>query len=368
MPKPLKKIVYFMHVPWGWIRQRPHFIAEGLAQNYQVNVICEKNKGNNSEKFPDIENLRIIHYFDFLFKKNKIVSILSFLIRKLLIRNLIKKADVIWITYPAQYNYIKNIVRPNQIIIYDCMDDMIEFYSDKNIREKLKHVEKAICNLSNKIICSCEYLKNKLIARYYLNKEIIVINNAIKKIDEIPQKNNLPSSILNAFDNEFTKLVYIGTISSWFNFELILKTLSLFPNLQIIIIGPSDFEIPFHKNLIRLKAVEHKYIFDIMQLADGLVLPFIVTELIRSVNPVKIYEYIYSNKPSIVTCYGETEKFSDYVYLYRDDEEFIKLVDQLTEKRLLPKKSKTENFNFANQNTWENRMIVIHKMFNEYFA
>ena len=32
-----KRILYLMHIPWGWIKQRPHFIAEGLNDRYDVN-------------------------------------------------------------------------------------------------------------------------------------------------------------------------------------------------------------------------------------------------------------------------------------------------------------------------------------------
>jgi hypothetical protein len=34
----MKKILYFMHVPWGLIKQRPHFLAEKLADLYKVDV------------------------------------------------------------------------------------------------------------------------------------------------------------------------------------------------------------------------------------------------------------------------------------------------------------------------------------------
>ena len=38
----MKKILYLMHVPWGWIKQRPHFIAENLSKYYKVNVFYKK--------------------------------------------------------------------------------------------------------------------------------------------------------------------------------------------------------------------------------------------------------------------------------------------------------------------------------------
>ena len=34
----MKQILYLMHIPWGWIKQRPHFFAEKLAKDVIVDV------------------------------------------------------------------------------------------------------------------------------------------------------------------------------------------------------------------------------------------------------------------------------------------------------------------------------------------
>lgn len=34
----MKHILYLMHIPWGWIKQRPHFFAEKLAEDAVVDV------------------------------------------------------------------------------------------------------------------------------------------------------------------------------------------------------------------------------------------------------------------------------------------------------------------------------------------
>lgn len=36
------KILYIMHVPWGWIKQRPHFFAEYLNKDFDVDVVYKK--------------------------------------------------------------------------------------------------------------------------------------------------------------------------------------------------------------------------------------------------------------------------------------------------------------------------------------
>ena len=38
-------IVYVMNVDWNWIKQRPHFIAEGLNETHDVHVTYQHRYG-----------------------------------------------------------------------------------------------------------------------------------------------------------------------------------------------------------------------------------------------------------------------------------------------------------------------------------
>jgi len=57
----MKKILYFSVVPWGWIKQRPHFLTEGLAKEFIVDFYAEV--GINSkyyiEKYLPQTNLKL---------------------------------------------------------------------------------------------------------------------------------------------------------------------------------------------------------------------------------------------------------------------------------------------------------------------
>ena len=95
-----------------------------------------------------------------------------------------------------------------------------------------------------------------------------------------------------------------------------------------------------------------------MQYANVLVMPFKVNELIKSVNPVKLYEYIYTGKPVIASRYGETEYFLPYVKLYENSDEFIRLLTEIEDKSL-DAEYKNKCINFLSNNTWDIRARVI---------
>ena len=88
--------------------------------------------------------------------------------------------------------------------------------------------------------------------------------------------------------------------------DLIIKSLGYIPNIQYLLFGPAETKIPKHHGIIHCGPIEHQFVPSIMSMADTLVMPFKISELVRSVDPVKVYEYICSGKPALVVGYEET--------------------------------------------------------------
>ena len=247
------------------------------------------------------------------------------------------------------------------------MDDDFEFPYIKNNPELAIYylkLEKELVNRANYIFFSSKYLSNKVNKRSpYNSDKIEIVNNAI----ELPNFNQsiaLPYEIqikLKIIKSNHPCLLYIGTISQWFDFDIFDEIFRCYPKLRLVLIGPSEVDIPQCDNIIYLGIIERKYIFSFMESVDALCMPFKVTELIRSVNPVKLYEYIYSGKPVIAPFYEETEPFSDYIYLYDNDKSFMSLCKVIANGNLNAKKNKEESMTFVESNTWDKRIEVIEK-------
>jgi glycosyltransferase involved in cell wall biosynthesis len=241
---------------------------------------------------------------------------------------------------------------------------MLGFDMTASIKKRIKNYEKRLIDQVNIVIASSDYLRKTLIKRYNILKPIEVINNAIFLHIQQGENHSLPDQFAELFKDKSTKkIVYIGTISKWFDFDLILESLKQNDKIEYLLFGPCELEIPLHTRIKSLGAIEHKYVLSIMQNADCLVMPFIVTELIKSVNPVKAYEYIYACKPTVLPAYEETEKFEKFVYLYHSSNEYFQLLNSLTSTSLPIKCSKDEHCNFALINTWEKRIEEINKLF-----
>lgn len=102
-----------------------------------------------------------------------------------------------------------------------------------------------------------------------------------------------------------------------------------------------------------------------MEIVDALIMPFKITELIKSVNPVKLYEYIYMNKPIIAPLYPESVYFNDYVYLYNDIDELMQYFGRVSKGELKAKNTYESNLKFIKSNTWASRIKIMQYEINQ---
>lgn len=355
----MKSILYIMHISWGWIKQRPQFIAEGLSKKYKIDVYYRMSNHLSKELNPHFMNgnLKVKG-----FRKLPLERIYGFPIHlSILINRFIwnsqnidwNQYDYIWVTDPV----IWEIIKPKKLhaktqVIYDCMDDYAEFpYMQKypRYRKYLERHEAKLINSAHTIICSAEFLANKLQQKYGTKRNFHIVNNAIT--DDIT---NYSESISNLIVPE-NALVYIGTISEWLDYDNLLKLLDQHEILNIVLYGPIRTEtLPTHQRLIFKGPISHDKILCVMKQSIGLIMPFIVTPLIESVNPVKLYEYAYSGKPIIASRYAESLKFSDYVYLYSNFDELNSHVTSILANTITPERR--QMIDFALSNTWNKRI------------
>ena len=345
-----------MHCSWGWIKQRPHFIAEGLSESCDLTVVTKweftKQVVNNGK------NVNIKRLFRMPFERFHLVFLINSIIYKIQLHILGRKCDYIWLMSPDQYNLLTKSLKRKKII-YDCMDDMLEFPMTEAKKNMLQEAEYNLCKSSYVIFTSSTYLKGKLQKRYSV-ENIHVVNNAIKDITDFSIE--LPAKLQHCFDDNCTDITYIGTISSWLDVELLMLIIEHHPDVVVNLFGPLEIELPENKNLRYCGVLSHDEVFAAMDRSDILIMPFILNELILSVNPVKLYEYIYSGKVCIAPRYGESLQFEEYVYLYNNRDECVKLIGDLKATGCKTKQSLCDSRKFAANNTWKKRVETILKI------
>lgn len=358
-----------MHLSWNTIKQRPQFVAENLTKYYTVTVMHNisfwsfaffKKKGNNKINYYNLTLLPLTRY--------KLFNNLNVLINKVRNYFIIKNYQIIWLTFPEMLKYLPYKSLKNKKIIYDCMDDILEFNHiliNKIRYQKLKLMEHKTVDISDIIFCSSNYLMVKMKGRYGNENKYYVVNNGYSKsIQKISFRiNDKTISKVNEYldSNDFI-ITYTGTIDEWFDIDILIKTLKIFNNITYILVGPVKTSIPSHHKIKLLGVVEHRYIKYVLSKSNLLVMPFKLNELILSVNPVKLYEYIESGNPIIATKYGETLKFKEFVYLYNTFEEYSNYLSMIMSGKNLYKQNKVDRRLFCQLNDWSQRVNYMYKI------
>ncbi|MDD5361714.1 MAG: glycosyltransferase [Ignavibacteria bacterium] len=356
------KILYIMGDSWYWIKQRPHFIAEYLSRNNEVDVVFEK-RYTGKVKNADTGRLNLFELYKFPFTHNPFVKIMNDAVLKNEFKKYIvnESYDIIWFNSWKHFKYAEKYIKNGAKVVYDCMDDFTEFQGSKKNQKTIDEIllfEKRLCQRSDIVFSSSEQLKNNLTKRYGITN-ISVLNNAI----DIPPASELQKFTDTAcFKQGYFNILYTGSVSEWFDFDLINESLEKFDKVNYVLIGPSDVCIPENDRIVYRAPIEHRQIFDAMNKSDMLVMPFKKTKLVESVNPVKVYEYIYSGKPALILGYGETQKFGEYVYLYNSKAEYFDLLGKMTSGKTGLKKTKEESESFAKNNTWSERVKEIEEI------
>lgn len=361
-----KSMLYLMHVDWGWAKQRPHFVAEGLAQYFDVTVrFVHSFDRKLVSKAAEDGLVKISRIYRFPFARFAAVRKLNAAFARLQLILKIKSSSILWVTHPSMFSLVRGSAKAGSVVIYDCMDDVLEFPDtkyDPAKRHAMERLEGALMDRADIVYSSSHYLKTKLQDRYAVGAgKIHVVNNGINlaqhdAVHGLEGAVPLRDLLGPAFDVKGKKIVYIGTISEWFDFDIVLSTLKEQNNISYVIVGPCEIEPPKHPRLFVVPPVKHHDVARIMDWADALVMPFRLTELIRSVNPVKVYEYIHAGKPAVVLRYGETEVFDPYVHLYDSERAFSRIVARIAEGTLPARADRAAAERFVQGSSWTARV------------
>ncbi len=349
-----EEIVYLLNLDWGWIKQRPHFIVEELGKKYNVHVLYQKRyrRGKLQHDNDDTKGVKTnpIYVLPRIGEYPRLSRINTF-IRNWKFKKAIQRYQpkVIMTTYPDQIQAIPD--NYTGIIAYDCMDNHLSFINDEYLKAQIYKEEQELINRSDCVFVTSNKLMSN-IEKYYgisnYNKFTIVRNGYGGDIVEpvITEK------------NDFFSICYFGTISEWFDFDIIMKSLNDFSHIQYYIIGPCDREVPCHERIHYLGTIEHSKLYDTVCKMDCFIMPFILNDIVLAVDPVKIYEYINYNKNIISVYYPEIERFRDFVHFYTNYASYKSIIENLLlDNTLLYSKEKRNKF--LEDNSWNKRTGII---------
>lgn len=319
------KILYVIHIDWASpTKGRPQLLAQGLRNRVPIRVLYRRNFRRGA-----IREVLGVDCSAILALPLERFSLMRGLNRSLFLVHLFfelccGRPQILWITHP-RFTPPRAWLRWFSLrLVYDCMDDLMEFgEASKQAARK----EPELLSRADIVFASAAYLADRLVERGASPARTKVIRNGLRA----HWQEASPTTTLRESGSNRVAL-YFGTIDSWFDFPAVLLALDQILDLEVHLLGPSFVPIPEHPRLKAFGAVPHSDLQKRVRGADVLVMPFLLTGLIRSVDPVKLYEYVALGLPILARGYSEIEQFRPFARFYDSPGSFASgLMDLLSE-------------------------------------
>lgn len=350
------KLLYVMHIDWYWIKQRPQFLAEKLATYYDLLVIYPFNyRRKNLQKRNIPSEIKISPLFSIPKEKYFYpVKLLNLLFKKLYVSmvSIFFSPDCIWVSHPTMYRYMG---RSKARLVYECMDDYVSMAESPESAREILDAEAKIIARADHVIVTSDHLKNVLMERHPNTNpdHIHVIRNGFD--GKIIEPEDRPKS------DDIFRIGYVGTISHWFDWPLIEASLRDFPNIEYHLIGPvtADANPVQHPRVRYYGTVEHDRLYETVRDFDCMIMPFVLNDIVKSVDPVKLYEYINYNKNILCVRYDEVLRFEPLVYFYTHYDEYCGKLKWMIEQDGVLKYTDIKRREFLIHSSWARRAASI---------
>ncbi len=372
------KILYFAPIYYGDLKQRPQQLAKCLAGKHEVYYIEPTVslmrwllKGGRSYKGIKRQlyaNLTVIRLNGCLTVHKSLERLdvlgLNNLSEYVQIKKLEQSCDMIWVGYAGWYTLVRHI--KNKPLVYDWMDQEEMLVSSRILKDTLIRGRNKLIQKADLVTVTCVKFYKEL--NGYKNKKTYLLPNAIAK-DLLYAKKTTADSCAQGQGKrtkETKKVIfgYVGTISTWYDFEVLTYILQLNPQYEVVLAGKNCMPVYRHSRVTYLGVCPHCELAALIQGFDVCLYNFKQGALLDTINPVKIYEYLAMKKPVLAIDSAETRRFGQYLMLYRKKEDIKHILQNGFKQPFSTNKQYRE---FVAENTWETRALAIERVLEENF-
>ncbi len=171
---------------------------------------------------------------------------------------------------------------------------------------------------------------------------------------------------------------FFGLLSEWVDQALLLRLAREIPRAQLVLIGKADVDITALKGVSNIHLLGPRPFRDLpgflARFTVGII-PFVVNDLTRSVNPIKLREMLSGGCPVVSTALPEVKAFVDCgasmedcrkrgAFVAADGSQFVCLVASLVERPLTGEERRAVSAGMASE-TWAGKVDEMLKLMGE---
>ena len=260
------------------------------------------------------------------------------------------KILLIEFSHPSTFELISLSNSYGWVTVYDVMDDWEEFnkvgqadWYDKSLEQYIALNSDLVTTVSPKLL---EKLKN------YGASNVKLLPNAFDP-DVLIDK-----PVLSLKKGKIT-IGYFGHLtSSWFDWDLLIGLAKKHNDWIFHLIGYGEPQIILPSNIYLHGKVEPGDLSSYAKNWDVAIIPFIVSKLAESVDPIKIYEYLHLRLPVVVQGIPHLERYP-YVLIANNKEEFENCIEKASNMQI------QDVTDFIENNTWKKRVNTLLEEINK---
>lgn len=325
----ITSILYPPTQPYGYLMQRPQHLMKAFASMGITVFYINPSSLTTQQPGQVFPNLYVFNHPG--------------------VMSTIKDPSVFYYSYPSHYQH--RTCFPDSLVVFDSIDAPVEAFKawSAGYREALV--------TSDLIIASSKFLFEEAVR--YNDHVVLVPNGCDFELFNVAAQRNLsvPPELIGI---RAPIIGYYGSISSWFDVELIELVANTFRNCTVVVIGPgsSKVMIPGCQNILSLGYKSYLELPHYVQCFNVGLIPFRISRLTEAVNPVKMWEYLAAGISVVSTALPEAQGLPE-VYYSENQEDFLvniaKALYQDTQEK------KQERIELARKNTWMIRAETILK-------
>jgi glycosyltransferase involved in cell wall biosynthesis len=231
-------------------------------------------------------------------------------------------------------------------VIYDCHDLWAGF---GNIDPLIVGDEARFFEISDRILFSAETLRSSATHQnLLLAAKSVIVRNAVAPpwFDMQPARG----------PQETVTIGYIGSLTSWLDWNTIELAASLHPEWRFVLIGRVESEeaakLARFENVHLLGEIPYAELARHIAEFHVAMIPFRLTPLTLMTNPIKLYEYFACGLPVVSSALPEVMPFSEMVYIAKDAPDFVTKLEQAISE---PDELKALRRATARHETWVDR-------------
>ena len=256
----------------------------------------------------------------------------------------------LWTFIPTAVDYVGKL--GESLVVYFCSDEWAHFSSVDG--PKIVAMEKELCEKADIVFCTARTLVER--KRAY-NPETHLASHGVDH-DHFA-KALLPETTIADEIARLPKPVlgFIGLVQDWVDLDLIGKIAETYKDGSVVIVGKSLVDMSRLAKYPNVHLLGRRPYADLPTYCKGFdvaLIPFVLNELTRNVNPIKLREYLSAGLPVVSTELPEVAFYKDRCSVAKTHDEFMAgIVKELREGSPAARKKRSDAMQ---DETWEKKV------------